>query len=133
MSFLKQAVKKLNDEYTSMASEGTSSSEFSDTIDTGSYVLNAVLSGSIYGGVPNNKITAFAGESSTGKTFFVLGIIKSFLDKNEDAEVVYFDTESAVTNDVLLNRGVDIERVVKSEPDSIESFRYISIQFLEQP
>jgi len=132
MSFLKQAVKKLNDEYTSMAVAGTSSSEFSDTIDTGSYVLNAVLSGSIYGGVPNNKITAFAGESSTGKTFFVLGIIKSFLDKNEDAEVVYFDTESAVTNDVLLNRGVDIERVVKSEPESIESFRYISLQFLEQ-
>ena len=71
-------------EGTSIAAEGVHSSEFSGTIDTGSYILNAALSGSLYGGVPNSKITMFAGDPSTGKTFFVLGIMKKFLDDNPE-------------------------------------------------
>ena len=39
-------------------------------VDTGSYIFNGLVSGSIFGGVSGNKITAIAGESSTGKTFF---------------------------------------------------------------
>ena len=46
----------------------------------------------VYMVVPNNKITAFAGESATGKTFFVLGVIKQFLEDNKTG-VIYFDTE----------------------------------------
>ena len=71
MSFLKDMIKGIDN--ANLLVEGKNSSEFNGTIDTGSYALNALISGSIYGGVPNNKITAFAGESSTGKTFFVLG------------------------------------------------------------
>ena len=78
--FFKNFVEDLKDEDTSMASDGKSAGEFSGTVDTGSYMLNALLSGSLKGGIPNNKITAFAGESATGKTYFVLGIIKTFLD-----------------------------------------------------
>lgn len=59
MSFLNDLCKGMDN--TIVLSEGGNSSEFSGSIDTGSYILNAVLSGSIYGGVPNNKITAFAG------------------------------------------------------------------------
>jgi len=70
--FMSGLVKDLDDEGTTIAAEGKSSAEFSGTIDTGSYVLNAVLSGSIYGGVANNKITVFAGETATGKTFLRL-------------------------------------------------------------
>ena len=66
--FLSDLVKTLGDEHTTIASDEKSSAEFSGTVDTGSYVLNAVLSGSIYGGVPNNKVTVFAGETATGKT-----------------------------------------------------------------
>ena len=82
--FISGLVKDLNDDGTTIAAEGKSSAEFSGTIDTGSYVLNAVLSGSIYGGVANNKITVFAGESATGKTFFVLGVVKQFLETHKD-------------------------------------------------
>ena len=70
--FFRNIVKDLKDDNTTMAEDGLNSSEFSGTIDTGSYILNAALSGSIYGGIPNNKITAFAGESATGKTFFAM-------------------------------------------------------------
>ena len=59
--FFRNLAEDLKDEDTTIAADGRGSAEFSGTVDTGSYILNAVMSGSIYGGVPNNKITAFAG------------------------------------------------------------------------
>ena len=52
--------------------------------DTGSYILNGLISGSIYKGLPGNKITALAGESATGKTFFLMGMIRQFLNDQKD-------------------------------------------------
>lgn len=121
MSFLTDMVKGIDN--TNLLADGGNSSEFSGTVDTGSYILNAAISGSLYGGVPNNKITAFAGESATGKTFFVLGVLKQFLDDNKDGGVIYFDTEAAVTKQMMEERGIDTKRVIISEPASIEEFR----------
>ena len=117
--FFRKIVKDLNDENTTIAEDGLSSSQFSGCIDTGSYILNAALSGSLYGGVPNNKITAFAGESATGKTFFVLGVVKRFLDDNPTGAVFYFDTEAAVTKEMMSTRGIDTKRVIISEPENV--------------
>ena len=88
--FFRNLVDDLKDEDTNIMGDGLGAAEYSGTIDTGSYMLNAVLSGSIYGGVPNNKVTAFAGETATGKTFFVLGIAKQFLEDNPTGGVVYY-------------------------------------------
>lgn len=129
--FFRNIVKELNDENTTIAEDGMASSEFSGTIDTGSYILNAALSGSLFGGVPNNKITAFAGESATGKTFFVLGVVKRFLDDHPSAAVFYFDTEAAVTKDMMKQRGIDTSRVIISEPETIQRFRHTSLQILD--
>ena len=63
-----------------------------------------------WGGVSSNKITAIAGESSTGKTFFSLAVVKNFLDSNPDGYCLYFDTESAVNKGLLESRGVDLDR-----------------------
>jgi len=128
MSFLTDVVKGIDN--SNLLSEGGNSSEFSGSIDTGSYILNAVLSGSLYGGVPNNKITAFAGESATGKTFFVLGVLKQFLKDNPDGGVIYFDTEAAVTKDMMSSRGIDPSKVVIVEPASIEDFRTSATRIL---
>ena len=65
-------------EYGSKVSDGIEAGDVERFIDTGSYILNAQLSGSIYGGLPSNKITAFAGESSTGKTFSFWVVSDSF-------------------------------------------------------
>jgi RecA/RadA recombinase len=129
--FFRNIVKDLNDDNTNMAEDGANSSEYSGCIDTGSYILNAALSGSIYGGVPNNKITAFAGESATGKTFFVLSVVKRFLDDNPKGAVFYFDTEAAVTKDMMASRGIDVSRIIISEPDSIQKFRHNALQILD--
>ena len=75
MDFLKEIVKEIGDDYTQIASEIDENERF---IDTGSYIFNAVVSGSIYGGVSSNKITAIAGESSTGKTYFPWLLSKTF-------------------------------------------------------
>jgi RecA/RadA recombinase len=117
--------------YATVASDGKSSSEFGKFFDTGSHTLNAALSGSLFGGMPDNKITVFAGESSTGKTFFVLGILKSWLQQNPTGVIVYFDTESAVTNKMLTERGIDVDRVLKVEPTTIEEFRESAINILD--
>lgn len=129
--FFRNMVKELKDENTTMAEDGLNSSEFSGTIDTGSYILNAALSGSIYGGIPNNKITAFAGESATGKTFFAMGIVKRFLDDNPEGAVFYFDTEAAVTKSMMETRGIDVKRVIISEPETIQKFRHTSLQIID--
>lgn len=115
----------------SVAIDGTSSAEFSSFVDTGSYVLNAALSGTLFGGMQDNKITVFAGESSTGKTFFVLSIIKAWMQRNPTGVVVYFDTESAVTNQMLTERGLDLSRIAKVEPETIEQFRQSALAILD--
>ena len=131
MSFFRDLVEEIKDEDTSIAADGTGSAEFGGFIDTGSYMLNAVVSGSIWGGVPDNKVTAFAGESATGKTFFVLGIVKHFLEQYPDGGVVYYDTEAAVTKGMMEDRGIDTSRVIISEPDTIQKFKTHALKMLE--
>ena len=120
MDFLKEIVKEIGDEYTQLASEAESTETF---IDTGSYIFNGLVSGSIFGGVSRNKITAIAGESSTGKTFFSLAMVKNFLDNNPDGYCLYFDTEAAVNRGLLESRGIDLERLVVVNVVTIEEFR----------
>jgi RecA/RadA recombinase len=86
-------------------------------------VFNGLISGSIFGGVSSNKITAIAGESSTGKTFFSLAVVKNFLDTNPDAYCLYFDTESAISKSLLEDRGIDTTRLVVINVVTIEQFR----------
>jgi len=52
-----------------------------------------------------------------------LGVLKQFLEDNKDGGVIYFDTEAAVTKQMMEDRGIDTKRVVISEPSSIEEFR----------
>ncbi len=120
MDFLKEIVKEIGDEYTQLASEAESTETF---IDTGSYIFNGLVSGSIFGGVSRNKITAIAGESSTGKTFFSLAMVKNFLDNNPDGYCLYFDTEAAVNRGLLESRGIDLQRLVVVNVVTIEEFR----------
>lgn len=128
--FLSDFIKK--DIIASIASDELSAAEFAGFIDTGSYILNAQLSSSLYGGMPDNKILTLAGESSTGKTYVSLSIVKSFLDQNEQGVVMYFDTEAAITNKMMKERGVDSERVAIIEPENVQDFRDYAVEKLDQ-
>jgi RecA/RadA recombinase len=135
--YLKDIIKNSGNKYASVVEDGLEGSDVDGFLDTGSYILNALLSGSIHGGIANNKILALAGESSTGKTYFSVGIVCKFLKDNKDAVVLYFDTEQAVTSDMFVKRGVDPARVAVFPVSTVEEFRrqLISIidRYLEQP
>ena len=130
--FLKEIIKETGNEYASLASEGITAGDVTSFIDTGSYSFNALLSGSIYGGLPGNRITAIAGEAATGKTFFALGIIKHFLDKDKDAGVVLFESENAVSKDMIEARGVDSKRVVVVPVSTVQEFRSQVLKILDK-
>ena len=129
MDFLKDIVKEIGDDYTQLAADINDSEQY---IDTGSLVFNGLVSGSIFGGVSSNKITAIAGESSTGKTFFALAVAKNFLDTNPDAYVLYFDTESSITRALLESRNIDANRFVVINVVTIEEFRTKALKAVDK-
>ena len=129
--FLKDIIKTTGNEYAALASDGIEGADVNSFIDTGSYIFNALLSGSIYGGLPNNKITAIAGESATGKTFFVMGIVKSFLESNPEAGCLYFESESAITKQMVIDRGIDPTRMVIIPVTTVQEFRTQAIKVLD--
>ena len=130
MSDFLQRITKLN-EYASIVDDGVEAGDVDSFIDTGSYIFNGLLSGSLYGGLASNKITALAGESATGKTFFLMGIVKSFLDKDPNAGVIYFESESAITRQMVIDRGIDPKRMVIMPVTTVQEFRTQAIRVLD--
>jgi RecA/RadA recombinase len=130
--FLSTMVKASGNKYASLVSDGLEGSDVGGFVDTGCYLLNGLLSASIYAGLPNNKILALAGESSTGKTYFTLGIVSKFLNDNPDAVVLYFDSEQAVTSEMFKKRGIDPKRVAVFPVSTIEEFRHQAITIVDQ-
>ena len=130
--FLKDIIKETGNEYASLVSDGVEAGDNDSFIDTGSYIFNALLSGSLYGGLPANKITALAGESATGKTYFLMGMVKNFLDANPDAGVVYFESESAITKQMVIDRGIDPDRMVILPVTTVQEFRTQGLKVLDR-
>jgi len=135
--FLKDIIKTTGNEYATLAKDGVAGGDVDSFIDTGSYSFNALLSGSIYGGLPGNRITAIAGEAATGKTFFALGVVKSFLEMDKDAGVIFFESENAISKDMIESRSVDSSRLVVMPVATVQEFRAQSIKiidkYIEQP
>ena len=123
MGFLDSVIKDSGNEFASIVSDGVAAGDVTSFVDTGSYIFNAVVSGSLFGGIPSNKVTALAGESSTGKTFFALSVVRSFLDNNPSGGVIYFESESAISKDMIESRGIDSKRMVIFPVATIEEFR----------
>ena len=128
MSIFDTLAKEAKNDYAQLVSETSNDQGF---IGTGSYILNAQLSGSIYGGIPNNRVTAIAGEQATGKTFYAIGIANTFLNDHLDGAVFYFDSEAAATPDLFRDRGLDPARVWHFPIDTIEEFRTQMIRILD--
>ena len=123
MGFLDNVIKDSGNEFASKVSDGVAAGDTSSFVDTGSYIFNAVVSGSLFGGIPSNKVTALAGESSSGKTFFALSVVRNFLDNNSNGGVIYFESESALSKDIIESRGIDSKRMVIFPVATIEEFR----------
>ena len=132
MGFLDTVIKESGNEFAGLVSEGIAAGDLTDYVDTGSYIVNALVSGSLFGGLPSNKVTALAGESSTGKTFFALSVVRNFLDANPTGGVIYFETESAISRDMIESRGIDSKRMIIMPVATIEEFRTQACRILDK-
>ena len=129
-SLVKQLIKESDNAMASVVSAGILG-DCSTFVDTGSFTLNALLSGSLYGGVPSNKITCFAGQEAVGKTFFALSIAKNFLDTNKDGIILYFESEGALTTEMITDRGLDPNRFIVFPVATVEEFRTQCLKVIE--
>jgi RecA/RadA recombinase len=129
---LSELIKESGNQYAGMIEDGIEGSDIRGFIDTGSYAFNALVSGSLYGGIADNKIIALAGESATGKTYFSIGMVRKFLEDRKDGMVLYFDSEQAVTSDMFLDRGVDPKRIAVFPVATIEEFRAQLIKIVDK-
>ena len=130
-SFFKDIVKEIDNDYAGLLSDG-SIGDIGGYIDSGSYIFNALVSGSVYGGIPSNQVTAIAGESSTGKTFFCLGMVQSFLANDPEAGVIYFESESAISKQMIEERGIDSQRMMLVPVTTVQEFRTQAIKILDK-
>jgi len=120
-------LQKLNKNATTL--EENTLSNVTEWIDTGCLVLNSILSGSLYGGVPKGRITIFAGEAQCGKTF----ILNKILAKAQKAGMtpVIFDTEVAIEKEGAENVGLDVSNVKYVPVDTVENCRNQIMAFLD--
>jgi len=121
-----------DNEYAGIVDDGVAAGDVSGFIGTGNYAMNALLSGSIYGGLPQNKVTAFAGEPSVGKTFYALNVVKQFLEDNKDGFVFYFESESAISKQFISDRGIDAKRVAIVPVATVQEFRTQAVKVLDK-
>ena len=90
-------------------------------IDTGSMVLNALISGSLYGGVPKGRVTQFCGPSQTFKSGFILKILANA--QKEGMQIIIFDTEGEIDPESAASFGLDIDRVKYYPSNCLEVVR----------
>jgi len=88
-------------------------------IDTGSYILNAQISGSILKGAPGNKMISIAGKPKTGKSYIVYSIMREA--QKMGYFILFYETEgSVVDKERLINHGVDLNMAKLYTPDTID-------------
>lgn len=97
--------------------------------DTGCMVLNAILSGSLYGGVPKGRIVGFAGPSQAGKTYITNKILAKA--QQQGLIPVIFDTEMAVDEAACTGVGLDSSRVKYVPVQTVEDCRNQLVAFLD--
>ena len=129
-NIVKHLIKVTENDFASVVSAGIVG-DCSTFVDTGSYSLNALLSGSLYGGVPSNKITCLAGSEAVGKTFFALSIAKNYLEQDKKNVIVYFESEGALTSEMIKERGIDPDRFIVFPVATVEEFKTQSIKIIE--
>jgi energy-coupling factor transporter ATP-binding protein EcfA2 len=103
----------------------------SDYIDTGSYSLNAIISGSVYKGIPKGRITGISGPSGAGKSLIINQIIANAQKKDPDLWAVVWDSENAFDAQMAKNLGVNVDRVRHCPIECVEDCRNQMSKFLD--
>ena len=104
-----------------------------DWVSTGNYALNYLVSGDFHKGVPLGKVTVFAGESGSGKSYFCSGnIVKAA--QEQGIFVVLVDSENALDEKWLHALGVDTseEKLLKLNMAMIDDVAKTVSEFMKE-
>jgi recombination protein RecA len=104
-----------------------------DWISTGNYALNYLISGDFYKGIPLGKVTVFAGESGSGKSFLCSGnLVRNAQEKG--IFVVLIDTENALDKIWLEALGVDVseDKLLKINMSMIDDVAKTISEFMKE-
>jgi len=96
-------------------------SEVDEWIPTGNYLLNAQISGTLFGGVPNSRSFGVMGDPGTGKSFFCLNVVREAQKIGYD--VIYCDTEGAIDKSGALKFGIDADRIRYQPIQTVSQFQ----------
>lgn len=120
-------LEKLNPEAKFLSESALST--VNEWVDTGCMVLNAIISGSLYGGVPVGRITGFSGPSAAGKTYIINKILANAQKKGMIP--VIFDTEAAIDASSTTGVGLDSDQVKYVPVQTVEDCRNQISTFLD--
>jgi RecA/RadA recombinase len=126
---------KLNDFLNTIAPDGemldiNPIAKIDEWISTGSYILNAALSGSLFGGLPNRRSLVLAGEEGTGKTFIAMSIVRNAQQMGYTP--IYFDSEGSIDVEFAAKLGIDVSNIRLQPVNTVEEFSHISAQIVDQ-
>jgi len=105
-------------------------SEVTDWIPTGNYLLNAQLSGTLFGGIANNRSMGIAGDPQTGKSFLCMNIVREAQKK--DYDVIYCDTEGAIDKSSAKKFGIDANKVRYQPIKTITDFKIFVANLIQK-
>lgn len=103
--------------------------EIKEWIPTGNYALNCQISGSIYKGIPSNRIIGISGPSGTGKTYLALNMAREA--QKIGYHVLYFDTEFAIDENHVSKFGIDTNEFTLIPEDVIHNVKHQIIEIFE--
>ena len=129
--FLKK-IKKIGDEYSYVMSDGDPIKDLESTCDTGVYILNALLDGSINGGMPLGRRLTLAGSEGCGKSIIAMQIVKSFLDTYKNSICIHIETEGADVSKICKTVGADETRIHVNRLKTVELMRTRISNFITQ-
>lgn len=107
--------------------EDSTYAKINEWISTGSYIVNAALSGSLFGGMPNNRSFCLAGEEGAGKTYLAMSICRNA--QKMGYFVVYCDSEGSMDPEFARRLGVDPTRMWIEPIGTIEEFSTYASNF----
>lgn len=103
-------------------------SEITEYIPTGNWLLNAVLSGSLFGGIANSRSLGLVGDPETGKTYLCLNFAREFQKKQYD--IIYCETEGAVDRATVSKFGIDTSRLRYQPIQTVNDFKKFTVQVI---
>lgn len=103
--------------------------DIKEWIPTGNYALNCQISGSLFKGLPSNRIIGISGPSGTGKTYLALNMAREA--QKMGYHILYFDTEFAIDENHVSKFGIDTDEFTLIPEDVIHNVKHQIVEIFE--